>query len=395
MATTKKSTPPRLVTPGDVVAAFSEHLGEWTAAQITDLDPDGEMAGVLELDWSGPEPTSVADLGEVTPVVSTRGAFAGRLEHCKYDWVLPRSYKVIGTLPLLCDEPSSTYAYGWGDLGLGLVIERRRRQGEESSWSDPWAKNPTAEELAKELAEESDTAPEPDEHTRRLRVGGVASLDCERLVARYPNLTGLTLFGLGNLVSASSLNKLSSLRTLFLVDMFGMTEADCLRPEHVPALESLELSSVPAEYAAATKALWSPEAPKGVSLRFTKPRKPSWVTENLNNPLRDWDGREEISAAIYKKSVAQFKKTRRAVLAALASGDPQDVVTAQLEELGEEFGEVFNELDKRAEFIMTIEREELYDALDAIITEAEEASGADLEWAGDSLTEGCDSARDW
>ena len=37
--------------PGDIVACFSEELGEWTAAQVTDLNPSWKMAGVLELDW--------------------------------------------------------------------------------------------------------------------------------------------------------------------------------------------------------------------------------------------------------------------------------------------------------------------------------------------------------
>jgi hypothetical protein len=143
------------------------------------------------------------------------------------------------------------------------------------------------------------------------------------------------------------------------------------------------------------KRLWRPEEPQGVYLRVAKPRKPEWLAENLNNPLRDWDGREQISAAIYKKALAQYKATRRAVLAVLASGHSADVLTPRLVELGEQFGEAFNELDERAGFIETVEREELYDALDAIITEAEAESGADLAWAGKGLTEGCESVRDW
>jgi hypothetical protein len=180
-----------------------------------------------------------------------------------------------------------------------------------------------------------------------------------------------------------------------LADVFGMVEADCLLPRRVPALESLILVSVPAEYATATRRLWRPEEPQGVYLTVSKPRKPEWLVENLNNPLRDWDGREQISAAIYKKSLAQYRITRRAVLAVLASGDSADILTSRLVELGEQFGEAFNELDERAGFIETVEREELYDALDTIITEAAAESGADLAWAREGLTEGCESVRDW
>ncbi|MFC5034507.1 PP2C family protein-serine/threonine phosphatase [Streptomyces sp. DSM 41987] len=166
MATLKEPTPPRPIAPGDVVAAFSEYLGEWTAAQITNLDPDHQLAGVLHLDWSGPEPVSVAELGEVVPLSRTRGFCTGQLAHCHYEWVLPRSYKVIGTLPLLHDQPAQSYAFGWG-MGLDLAIERRRRQGDESKWSDPWAKSITGTELNESLAGPAD----PDVETRRAGRG--------------------------------------------------------------------------------------------------------------------------------------------------------------------------------------------------------------------------------
>ncbi|MEV8328846.1 hypothetical protein [Kitasatospora sp. NPDC056731] len=392
MATVKESTPPRPIVPGDVVAAFSEYLGEWTAAQITNLDPDHQRAGVLHLDWSGPEPMSVVELGEVVPLWGPFGP-----AHCSYEWVLPRSCKVIGTLPLLHGQPPSSYAFGWG-MGLDLALARRRRQGDESQWRDPWAKSITGTEL-----NDSPAGPVvPDEETRRLNVRAVESLDCARLVERYPALTGLTLSGPVTLSSASSLNELTSLKHLRLSDVFGMVEADCLLPGCVPELEELELVSVPAEYATAMRRLWRPEERQGVYLMVAKPRKPQWLAENLNNPLRNWDGREQISAAVYKKALAQYRATRRAVLAVLASGasgDSADVLTPRLVELGEQFGEAFNELDARAGFIETVEREELYDALGAIITEAAAESGAesgtDLAWAGEALIEGCESVRDW
>ena len=376
MAAVKKRTPPRPIVPGDVVAAFSEYLGEWTAAQITNLDPGHQLAGVLHLDWSGPEPMSVAELGEVVPLSRTRGTFG--LAHCHYEWVLPRSYKVIGALSPLHDELPNSYAFGWG-MGLDLALERRRQQGDESKWSDLWAKRITGTELDDPLAGPAD----PDEETRRLTVLAVESLDCARLVEQYPTLTGLTLIGPVTLSSASSLNELTSLKHLRLSDAFGMVEADCLLPRRVPALESLELVSIPAEYATATRRFWRPEEPQGVCLRVAKPRKPQWLAENLNNPLRDWDGRGQVSATIYKKALTQYRATRRAVLAVLASGDSADVLTPRLVELGEQFGEAFNELDKRAGFIETVEREELYDA---IITEAGAESGAALPWANPSAT---------
>lgn len=58
-----ETAPPRPIAVGNIVATYSDDLGEWTAAQITDLEPNWKTAGMLELDWSGPEPSSVADLG--------------------------------------------------------------------------------------------------------------------------------------------------------------------------------------------------------------------------------------------------------------------------------------------------------------------------------------------
>jgi hypothetical protein len=65
MARQRQSAPPRPLAPGDVVATFCEELQQWTAAQVTDLDIDTGTAGVLDLDWAGPEPTTLADLGAV------------------------------------------------------------------------------------------------------------------------------------------------------------------------------------------------------------------------------------------------------------------------------------------------------------------------------------------
>ena len=45
MATGKPSVPPRPLGPGDIVVGFCDELGEWVAAQITDLDPEWKTAG--------------------------------------------------------------------------------------------------------------------------------------------------------------------------------------------------------------------------------------------------------------------------------------------------------------------------------------------------------------
>jgi hypothetical protein len=130
------ATPPRPISPGDIVACFSEDLGEWTAAQITELNPEWKTVGVLELDWSGAEPHSVADIGPVSPLVLTHHAWAGRPAHTNYGWVLPRRYKLIGTLPLMVATRSHSYASGW-DVGMQLAMQRRWDHGGRESRRRP------------------------------------------------------------------------------------------------------------------------------------------------------------------------------------------------------------------------------------------------------------------
>ena len=382
--------PPRPIAAGDVVAAFSDALGEWTAAQITSLDPASKTAAVLELDWSGPEPSSTADLGDVSALRLTHHSWGGQPSHCNHEWVLPRGCKMIGTLPLLGAERTGAYASGWR-LGEQLARQRHWDGGDRADWVDPHAMSGTGAEIDQIL----DGPAEPQRHIRSLSVTQIKALDCARLVERYPGLTRLRLWGdMGLLSRASSLNELTSLRSLLISDLFGMSASDRLLPRHVPALESVFLHSIPAEYATAMRSTWRPETPNGTYLHIAAARRPEWVAENQANPLRDWDGREHIGKTSYKKALALYKSTRRAVLAALSEG-PADERPGRLSEIGRRYGEGFNELDARTSFIETVEREELFSALDFIVTEAEGTLGQNLAWARESLASGVESVREW
>ncbi|GAA0901496.1 hypothetical protein [Virgisporangium aurantiacum] len=381
-----ETSPPRPLAPGDVVAAYSEELSEWTAAQVTDLDPAWRTAGVLELDWSGAEPSSVDDLDEPAALRLTHHAHTGRLSHCNYEWLLPRSYKVLGNVPLLHDRRSSSYSSGWS-IGGQLAMQRRWDRGERSA-HHPGERSFLGAEIADLVARS-----EPFTDIWSISVTEIDSLDGDDIAALFPKLTRLSLSGnLGTLSGAAGLNRLPSLKTLFITDLFGMSAADCLSSTAVPGLEMLGLHSVPAEYATAMRKTWRAEIPNGTFVEITSPRKPDWVTENRDNPLRDWDGREHISAARYRKSVAQYKATRRAVLAALDDGTD----AARLAELGRQFGEAFNQLDGTADpFIETEEREELFGALDAIVDHAQAQHGRTFDAARQHLTAGADGVRNW
>ncbi|MYX38977.1 MULTISPECIES: hypothetical protein [unclassified Streptomyces] len=386
----KQTAPPRPLTVGDVVAAPSRELGEWTAAQIVRLDAGSQTAAVLELDWSGPEPSSAADLGDVAPLRLTHHSWNGGLSFCNKEWVLPRSHKVVGAMPLLHDKPSNCWASGW-HLGDQLARQRRWDSGVREDPVATWKAEYTGDTLNELLSRR--TPPRPEiEH---LTIRDIDSLDCARLVQCFPGVSWLRLHGrLGTLSGAGELNRLGSLRRIGIAELFGMTEQDRLRPQHVPELEWLDLYSVPAAYASAMRSTWRPEIPAGTYVSVLRARKPEWVAENRSNPLRDWDGREHIGAATYRKAVAQYRTTREAILHVLAE-EPADVWSARMEEVGRAYGEAFNKLDRRPGFIETVEREELFDALDHIVKEAEALQGRALKDVGDSLISGLESVRDW
>ncbi|MEU6375118.1 hypothetical protein [Streptomyces sp. NPDC046909] len=382
----RDAPPPRPVAVGDVVAVYSDALDAWTASQITGIDAASQCAAVLELDWSGPEPATVADLDDVRPLRLTHHSWNGTLAYCNHTWVLPRSFAVIGALPPLVTEPSYAYASAWGK-GEQLARQRHWDSGDRENWSPPYAQTYAAEELA---AYQARGTLRPG--IKHLTVHGIAELDCARLVADFPDLTRLSLSGnLGTLTSAAALNRLPLLQGLTIRELFGMEASDCLLPSDVPAVEDVWLYGIPADYAAAMRKAWRPHVRHGVHLDVRGARRPEWIAANATNPLRDWDGREHIPRTGYRKAVAQYKATREAFLAEVNEGEQPD----NIKEIGRAFATAFNALDSRSPFIETVEREELFEALDFLADEAQTTAGRDLSAARAALVEGADSVRDW
>lgn len=382
----RRDQPPRPVAVGDIVAVYSEALGAWTASQITGLDTAAKCAAVLELDWSGPEPATVADLGDVQPLRLSHHSWRGKLSHCNDAWVLPKSFRVIGSLRPLVTEPSYSYGSAWG-RGEQLARQRHWDSGDREDWNAPYALTCTADELAAEH-----TLGVVRAGVKHLTVRGITRLDCARLVGAFPDLTRLSLSGnLGTLSSAAALNQLPRLQALTISELFGMDASDCLLPRHVPEIEEVSLHGIPADYAAVMRKTWRLHVRHGVELDVRGARKPEWVAANAANPLRDWDGREHIPRTGYRKAVAQYEATRDAFLTEVTGGEDHGNVA----EIGRAFGAAFNALDSRTRFIETVEREELFDALAFLADEAQTAAGRDLSAARAALIEGVDSSRGW
>lgn len=382
----RRDQPPRPVAVGDVVAVYSQALGAWTASQVTGIDAAAQCAAVVELDWSGPEPGAVADLGDVRPLRLTHHSWNGTLAHCNHGWVLPKSFTLIGSLPPLVTEPTNAYASAWG-RGEQLARQRHWDSGHHEDWNAPYALTCTAGELDAEHHRGTRRA-----GITHLTVHGISRLDCARLVADFPDLTRLSLSGnLGTLTSAAALNRLPQLQGLTIRKLFEMDASDCLLPRHTPAVEDVWLHGIPAGYAAAMRRTWRPHVRHGVQLDIRGARTPDWVTANAANPLRDWDGREHIPRTGYRGAVAQYQATREAFLAEVTGGEQH----ATIAEIGRGFAAAFNELDSRSPFIETVEREELFDALDFLVDEAQTVAGRDLTADRAALIEGVESIRDW
>jgi hypothetical protein len=328
--------------------------------------------------------------GNVAPLRRTHHSWAGSLAHVNCEWLLPRGYKVIGTLPLLHAGRSRSYSSGW-QIGQQLAMQRRWDSGDHGPWSDPREITCTGAELNEVLGELA--KPRPDIWS--LTVTEIESLDCADLATRYPELTRLTLGRtLGMLVEAASLNRLTSLKTLLINGLFGMNKSDCLLPGRARALEPLRLHNILHGYAAAMRSRWRPEIPNGTFVAISGARRPEWLAENRANPLRDWDGRKHISRSRYAKAVAQYKATRHAIMAALSDG-ADGHTSSRLAEIGREYGESFNKLDSRTPFIETEEPEELFAALDVIIKDVEAAAGANLSSARESIMAAVEAVRAW
>ncbi len=302
------------------------------------------------------------------------------MSYTNHDNQLPRNYEVVGLMAVPDLPPANPWTPRW-TVGQQLASQRHWDRGERGS--DPRRVHcPASELLALPLS--------PD--VWELKVLDIDSLDCSEVTRRFPNLAELSLEGrLGDLGNADALNALTSLKLLSIGDLFGMESSDVYRYEATTRLDALYLNNIPEQYAAATKRLWKNQAACGTTLEVLGARKPQWVAENRNNPFRDWDMRRHISRPRYAKVLALYKSTRAEVLGVLSQG----VDKSALGQIGRQYGEALNVLDgTRSPFIETEEREDLFAALDQVLTEAG-LTQANGKAAREALFDGVEQVRSW
>jgi hypothetical protein len=93
-------------------------------------------------------------------------------------------------------------------------------------------------------------------------------------------------------------------------------------------------------------ARWRPRIPGGTLVEIAGARKPGWLAEDRDNPLRGWDGRWNISRARFAKATAQYRATRRAVMAEASAGDGE-LAASRLAQIGRQYAGAFNRLGSR------------------------------------------------
>ena len=188
----------------------------------------------------------------------------------------------------------------------------------------------------------------------------IKDFDLTGLAATHPHLKELRLWGApGTVRNFSAVREFRELTNLSTFDLFGFGAAGIPTPEQMPELRWFWMTSLPETAAKAAKQLW--KGKPGMNLRITKPRKPEWLAQNLDNPFRGWDGAEHIPAAAAKKAAGQYRKTRSQLMKLAA--EPGEDAQAQALDAVAAYTQTFNKMG----FIETEERDEIYMALRGIL----------------------------
>ena len=188
-----------------------------------------------------------------------------------------------------------------------------------------------------------------------LRLTNIRDLNLKGIPARYPGLTWLGLAGKpGYIREVAEISNLRELETLTMDDLFGFSADDFPHPESFPELRNLWLESVPAEAGKNIKKLYKG---KIQDMQVLKLRSVEWLHENLNNPLRNWDGSEFVPKSKYTKSVALWKKTRRRMM---EEASHAELDFSAIKRIAIEYAEGFNK---------TEEREDIFNAFEQILNE--------------------------
>ena len=216
------------------------------------------------------------------------------------------------------------------------------------------------------------------EGLEKLYIRTITELDIADILRAYPKLRELRLWGKpGNLINFAKISEFSELEVLTTMDLFGFTADEMPKPESLQKLYMLWMDSLPEDAAKEVKKLYKKRKGEGLDLWITKPRKAEWLAQNLENPFRSWDGEEHITPANAKKAADIYRKTRAAMVKLIEA--PSKDIEKDAEALVRDYTEGFNKMDKKKPFIDTVERDEVFTALDGILSLIPDELGIDQD----------------
>lgn len=175
------------------------------------------------------------------------------------------------------------------------------------------------------------------------------------IIAAFPRLASLTLrdaqSGVRNI---GALRGLPNLREFTAYDMYDFdasefpTRADC------PLLHSVEINGL----RASDKQTLAKRLKDGPHLAFSKTRSEKWLTENIDNPFRDWDADGAAFGKAAMKAWNAALKQARAIEGTASRAQAREAVLA--------LTEVLNKIDERCS-IDTLRREQACDAICVLV----------------------------
>ena len=196
----------------------------------------------------------------------------------------------------------------------------------------------------------------------RLRLTDIKELDMRQVVLQFPEAEYLNISGSpGTVIHMQSVEKLSRLRNLYCKDLFEYDAGDLEALEKLQELRELDFDSVPKRAGQYLKKYWKGKLDW---LSITHLRDEGWLKDNLENPLRHWDGNEFIPDAAYRSARKCYKDTKKLLTEAMDRAAGREKSKTEIEEIVRKYTQHFNKLnDRYEEFIETEEREDIYMAM--------------------------------
>ncbi len=194
----------------------------------------------------------------------------------------------------------------------------------------------------------------------RLYLKEINELDMMQIVENFSEIEHLGIFGLpGSIVHMDAVRQLRVLRNLYCRDLFGFMASELEVLQELPELREINFDSISKE-----AGIYLKKALKGRLdiLSVTHLRDESWLKENLDNPLRHWDGNDFIPQVAYRSARKCYKDTKKQLLEAADR--------KQIEEIVRVYTRHFNKLnEKYEEFIETEERGDIFQAMQNLYEE--------------------------